>query len=269
MTSTKTKASDWLTILMVPVGFLACTASVSGQTWVNADTSQFTSLTLNTPVQVNFLGTGDLTMTRTSAIGSPLLTDTWNGTFTTPVGINSNPDWVLGTRSYFDLQAPSTGSSGSTVSYEFQYAGGLPTSAQLVFIDFDWSERVTIKAYDVSNTLIPFADTTILLSPGQDTSPRYQDISWATSSGATGLLSNTFDDAESNIIASIISTTSIHRLVYEFDFSQVDSSGATNRFQMAAQVTPVPEATAHGWGPAGMALALGLWLRKRQTRQNP
>ena len=115
-------------------------AAASTITWVNADTSQFTSLQLNTPTAVNFLGTGDLTMTRTSTIGSPILTDTWNGTFTTPVGGQANPDWVLGTRSYFDLEAPSPGSAGSTVSYQFSFSGGLATTSQLVFIDFDARE---------------------------------------------------------------------------------------------------------------------------------
>jgi hypothetical protein len=202
--------------------------------WVNPDTSQFTSLALNTPVAINFLGTGDVTMTRTSAIGSPISLDTWSKTFTTPVGSLSNPDWVLGPRFYFELSCDTTGNSGSTVSYEFQFAGGLETTAQLFFIDFDWSEKVTIKAYDASNNLIPFADTTIELSPGGESTPRYADISWTASGGATGLLRNINDDSESNIIASISSSTSIHRLVYDFNFEEVDSEGATIRFQISA-----------------------------------
>ncbi len=193
-------------------GVLVLQASASATTWVNADTSQFTSLVQGTPTPVNFLGTGDMTMTLTSAIGSPILLDTWNGTFAASVGSGTNPDWVLGTRSYFDLECNGDGDSGSIVSYEMQFAGGLATSSQLVFIDFDALEKVTIKAYDASNNLISFADTTILLSPGQDASPRYQDISWAAAgAGATGLLANTFEDSESNIIASISSSRSIHR----------------------------------------------------------
>jgi hypothetical protein len=228
---------------------LAPSASASTTTWLNASTSQFTSLGLNQPTAVNFLGTGDLTMTRTSTIGSPILTDTWNGTFTTPVNGRTNPDWVLGTRSYFDLECSSAGSAGSTVSYEFSFSGGLATTSQLVFIDFDARERVTIKAYDASNTLISFASTTILLSPGQDDTPRYQDISWAASTGATGVLRNAFADSESNVIASISSSTSIHRLVYEFNFSEVVDT-ATVRFQFAA--VPAPGAVAL-LGMAGLA----------------
>jgi len=222
--------------LLAAIGLGLSSVAAPAQVWFNASTSQFTSLALNTPTPVNFLGSGDLTMTRTSAIGSPILTDTWNGTFTTPVGGQPNPAWVLGTRSYFDLEAPSPGSAGSTVSYQFEFANGLATTSQLVFIDFDALERVTIKAFDASNNTIPFADTAILLSPGGDSTPRYQDISWAASAGATGLLANIFDDSESNIIASISSNTTIHRLVYEFDFSQVTST-ATLRFQLAANPT--------------------------------
>lgn len=244
--------------LQIGLGALAMNATASATTWVNADTSQFTSLALNTPTAVNFLGTGDMTMTRTSAVGSPILLDTWSGTFAASVGSGTNPDWVLGTRSYFDLECNGNGSAGSTVSYELQFAGGLATSSQLVFIDFDALEKVTIKAYDASNTLISFADTTILLSPGQDTSPRYQDISWAASAGATGLLANINDDSESNIIASISSSRSIHRVVYEFDFSQVINS-ATIRFQVAATAVP-------GAGLAAMLVALPAVGGRRRRR---
>jgi hypothetical protein len=227
-------------------------------TWVNPNTSGFTSLALNTPTPVDFLGTGDMTMTRTSAVGNSILLDTWSGTFAASVGGGTNPDWVLGTRSYFDLECNGNGDSGSIVSYEMQFAGGLAINSQLVFIDFDALEQVAIKAYDASDNLISFADTTILLSPGQDATPRYEDISWAASAGATGLLRNTNDDPESNVIASINSSISIYRLVYEFDFSQVVNS-ATIRFQIAATAVP-------GAGFAAMLAALPAIGGRRRRR---
>jgi len=134
--------------------------------YVNVDTSSFKTLPQNTPTPVNLLGTGDATITRTSAVGSPIVVDTWAGTFATSVNGSSNPDWVLGTRTYFDLSVPSPGSVGSTVSYEFLFANGLDTNTQLVFIDFDALERVTIKAYDSFSNLIAFGATSLLLSPG-------------------------------------------------------------------------------------------------------
>lgn len=214
--------------------------AAAAQVFYNADTSQFTSLALNTPTAVDFLGSGDLTITRVSEIGSPIIIGTSSQTFEPSVNGRTNPDWVLGTRSYFELDCAGSGAEGSRVSYEFDLSAGLATTSQLVFMDLDWSEQVTIRAYDAFDNLIPFADTTILFSPGADTTPRYQDIGWAASSGATGLLRNTNNDNESNIFASISSATSIHRLVYEFDFSQVDA-GASIRFQVASELSSVPE----------------------------
>lgn len=243
--------------LGVVLAVLTLPLAASAAVWVNPATSQFATLPQGTATAVNFRGTGDLTLTRTSTVGSPIVTDTWSGTFTTPVGALTNPAWVLGTRSYYELSVDRVDgaiSAGSVVSYEFQFAGGLGTTAQLVFIDFDALEQVTIKAYDSANNLISFANTTVLLSPGQDSTPRYQDISWAASSGATGLLSNTFADNESNIIASISSSTAIHRVVYDFDFSQVTDT-ATVRFSIAAEqvATGVPDSA-----PTGALLGLAL-----------
>lgn len=256
-------------MLVVVVG-LAWNASVSAETWVNADTTQFTTLVLNTPTAVNFLGSGDLTMTRTTTIGAPIVTGTWSRTFTTPVGGQPNPDWVLGERTYFHLGTGTTaGTVASTVSYEFQFATGLTTNSQLVFIDFDSLEQVSVEAYDTSNNLIPFANTSLLLSPGEDASPVYTGISWAASSGMTGLLKNTDNDSESNIIASISSSTSIQRLVYGFNFSQVDSNGGTIRFQLAspASPAPIPEIDPAGIGSV-LALVAGAFalLARRRLR---
>lgn len=258
LSPTRSKASGWLKTALAAVGLFSGSAASAAVVWHNVDTSQFATLDLNTPTPVNFIGTGDLTMTRLSLIGSPIVLSTWNGTFSTPVGGQNNPDWVLGTRSYFDVECPVAGTAQSTVAYEFLYAGGLATDTQLVFVDFDWSEQVTIKAYDSANNLIPFADTAILLSPGADATPRYQDVEWVATGGATGVFRNTFDDSESNVTASISSSTSIHRLVYEFDFSQVDAAGATIRFQLAA----VPEPSTALLGVTGAVLLL---RRRRQA----
>lgn len=247
---------------VVAIGWLSSNTVVAEQIWFNANTSQFTSLALNTPTAVNFLGTGDLTMTRTSTIGSPIVTGTWSATFTTPVGGQPNPDWVLGTRSYFQLASGTTGTSSSTVSYELQFATPLPMTSQLVFIDFDSREQVLIKAFDASNALIPFANTTILRSPGADSTPNYTGLSWTSSVGATGLLADTINDTESNIIASISSSTSIQRIVYEFDFSQVDSGGGTIRFQVAA----VPEPSTYAMALAGLACSgFAMWRRRKRA----
>ena len=57
--------------------------------------------------------------------------------------------------------------------------------------------------------------------------------------GATGRLRNIFEDSETNIVASINSTTSIARLVYEFDMNpDNDVSNPTIRFSFAAVPEP-------------------------------
>jgi len=262
------KSRAWWPAAVLATGLLASNAAVSAPVWVNVDTTQFTTLGLNTPTAVNFLGTGDVTMTRTSTVGGRIATNTWAGTFNASVNSNSNPDWVQDARTYFQLGVSGAETTPpSTVSYELAFSSGLATSTKLVFIDFDSLERVTIKAYDASNALIPFANTAILFAPGQDNTPVYSGISWAASGGATGLLANTDNDSESNIIATISSTTSIYRLVYEFDFTQVDSGGGTVRFQLAADAsTPVPV-------PSSLALlsltlgglAFGQWRRSRRS----
>jgi hypothetical protein len=211
-----------------------------------------------------------MTMTRTSALGSGVTTGTDTITYAATIGIHTNPAWVVGTRTYYEVNYASGTNApyaGSTVSYESQFTGGLATTSQLVFVDFDAEEQVVIKAYDLFNNLIPFASTSVLLSAGADSTPRFQDIEYASFAGATGRLRNIFDDSESNIVASINSTTSIARLVYEFDMNpDNDVSNPAIRFSFAsADTVPIPEPGT--WAAmaifAGGAAYAG-WRRRRQ-----
>jgi len=240
---------------------MSCAAAF-GTTWQFADTSGFSTLGLNSPTAVNFRGTGDLTMSRISPLGTGVTPGAATLTMNQTVGSLTNPDWVLGTRSYFNLAWGGGGGPGTgTVSYEFQFSGGLATSTNLVFVDFDVLENVRIKAYDASNNLISFGDFSILMSPGQDSTPRYQDVSWTASAGATGILANIAENSESNVIASLSSVTSIYRLVYEFDLDNVYAGpGASSsvRFNFAAAVS-VP-------GAGGLAACVLLGLSRRRRR---
>jgi len=187
-------------------------------------------------------------------------------TYAATIGSFTNPAWVVGTRTYYAVSYASGTSApypGSTVSYESQFAGGLATTSQLVFVDFDAQEQVVIKAYDVANNIIPFASTSVLLSAGADSSPRFEDIEWASFAGATGRLRNIFEDSETNIVASINSTTSIARLVYEFDMNpDNDVSNPTIRFSFAA----VPEPSTCASLLAGLAVGgYSLFRRRRQA----
>lgn len=232
-------------------------------TWVNPSTDGFSTLSLNTPTPFAFPGTGGMVMTRTSTVGSGVTLGTDTITYAATIGSDTNPDWVVGTRTYYEVSYASGANApyaGSTVSYEIQFAGGLAPTSQLVFVDFDAEEEVVIKAYDLSNNLISFASMSVLLSAGQDSSPRFGDIEWAAFAGATGRLRNIFNDSESNIVASLSSTTSIARLVYEFDMNpDNDVSNPKVRFSFAAEAVP-------GSGLAGLGAVLMAPLTRRRRR---
>jgi hypothetical protein len=256
-------------VSMPPVRMLrasACAAWIAvgvakGDTWYNPSTAGFSSLALNTPTAFTFTGTGGMTMTRTSALGSGVSLGTDTITYAATINGYTNPDWVVGTRTYYEVSYASGSSApyaGSTVSYEIQFTGGLATTSKLVFVDFYAEEEVVIKAYDLSNNLISFASTSVLLSAGQDSSPRFQDIEWASFAGTTGRLRNINDDSESNIVASISSTTSIARLVYEFDMNpDNDVSNPNVRFSFAA--VPAP-------GAISLLAVAGLGAGRRRRR---
>jgi hypothetical protein len=235
--------------------------------WSNPSTAGFSTLPLNTPTSFAFPGTGGMTMTRTSDLGSGITAGTDTITYAATIGSYTNPAWVVGTRTYYEINYASGSTApyaGSTVSYELQFPGGLLTTSQLVFVDFDAEEEVVIKAYDSLNNIIPFASTSVLLSAGADSSPRFDDIEWASFGGATGRLRNIFNDSESNIVASINSTTSIARLVYEFDMNpDNDVSNPTIRFSLASQ--PIPEPGT--WAAAGLLAGGALVARWRRRRK--
>jgi hypothetical protein len=137
-----------------------------------------------------------------------------------------------------------------------------------VFVDFDAEEEVVIKAYDSLNNIIPFASTSVLLSAGADSSPRFDDIEWASFGGATGRLRNIFEDSESNIVASINATTSIARLVYEFDMNpDNDVSNPNIRFSFASEPIPEPIPEPGTWAAAGLLVGGALVARWRRRRK--
>jgi hypothetical protein len=257
----------FLNSLAFTVLLVTATHASAEAVWTNPSTADFSTLPLNTPTSFAFVNTGGMTMTRTSAVGSGVTTGTETITYAATIGSYTNPAWVVGTRSYFDLDWRATNATpfaGSTVSYEIVFAGGLATTSQLVFVDFDRSESVTIKAYDLFNNLIPFASTSVLLSAGQDLSPRFVDIEWASFAGSTGRLRNIFQDSESNIIASINSSTSIARLVYEFDMNSVNDRTGESLVRFSFAAVPAPPTVAI----LLVGLACGgfsMWRRRKQV----
>jgi hypothetical protein len=82
--------------------------------------------------------------------------------------------------------------------------------------------------------------------------------------GATGRLRNIFADSESNIVASINSTTSLSRLVYEFDVNpDNDVSNPNIRFSFVAAV---PEPSTCAMAFAGLACGgYSMWRRRKRA----
>ena len=256
--------------LSVAVALAFASHASAAVIYTNPSTADFPTLSLNTPTSIAFPGTGGMTMTLTSAVGSGITLGTTTLTYVATLGSETNPDWVLGSRTYFDIDYASGSNApyaGSTVSLESQFAGGLATTSQLVFVDFDGSEQVVIKAYDLANNLIPFSSMSLRLSAGQDSTPRFQDIEWASFVGATGRLRNIFEDSESNIVASINSTTSISRLVYEFDMNpDNDVSNPGIRFSFAAVPATAPAPPTVAIVLVGLACGgLSMWRRRKQV----
>ncbi len=105
--------------------------------------------------------------------------------------------------------------------------------------------------------------TSVLLSVGADSTPRFEDIEWASFASATGRLRTIFEDSESIIVTSINSTTSIARLVYEFDMNPDNDVRSPNiRFGFAAAV---PEPSTYAMPLAGLACG-GYSLFRRRRR---
>jgi hypothetical protein len=80
-------------------------------------------------------------------------------------------------------------------------------------------------------------------------------------------LRNIFEDSESNIVASINSTTSISRLVYEFDMNpDNDVSNPGIRFSFAAVPATAPAPPTVAIVLVGLACGgLSMWRRRKQV----
>lgn len=184
-----------------------------------------------------------------------------------PVTNLSNPDWVAGTRSFFDVSYNRTTTPDSTVDFDIQFSQPLPAASYLVFVDFDAREVLNIKAYDTASTpsLIPNGAFTFSRQNGN--TPDGSALTyptWSTLAGYSGtLVTGTFATTPEAVV-SLLTSVPISRLQYEFT---MNPTGAvlSNDVQFNFAV-PVPEPSTAVLLVAAAGLA-GLAVNRRRRRR--
>lgn len=165
----------------------------------------------------------------------------------TPLTNVSNPDWIAGTRSFFEVGYQRTTTPDSSVAMEILFSQPLPASSYLVFVDFDAREVLNIRAYDQSSSLIANGVLTFSRQNGNTpdgallTYPTWNTLGGSTGSLVTGTFATTLDP-----VVSLQTSVGISRLEYEFDMNPTGSV-TRNDLQFNFAV-PVPE-------PSTLALA--------------
>jgi hypothetical protein len=224
-----------------------------------ATTTGYSALTTGTTASATLQGNA-MTINVTSAVGGGIaIGSAKQFTFAgePPTTSLSNPDWVAGTRSFFDVSYNRTVTPDSTVALEILFSQPLPASSFLVFVDFDAREVLNIKAYDQSNSLIANAALAFTRQNGNTTNGSSLTYpTWGTLAGYTGsLVTGTFATTPEAVV-SLQTSVGISRLEYEFDMNPTGSITSNDvQFNFAA---PVPEPSTLalvGIGLASLAVA--------------
>jgi hypothetical protein len=229
--------------ITVAISCLSCAVVANAaSTYYYASTSGFSSLTTNNPVQ--FALSDDvgqfntLTIRRLTDLSANMSQSTPDLTFSATAP--ENPDWVAGSRSFFQVAMNTTNSSPGEASYELSFATPLATSSYLVFVDFDVQESVSIKAYDASDSLIPYANISFSRQNGQSSSGATVPSSFDELAGYTGRLSTSNDSSRSDPVISLSSSVPIKRLVYDWDLNPSDRLNQNNSARFNVAVVPEP-----------------------------
>lgn len=180
----------------------------------NATTTGYAALATGTTASATLQGNAVTISTGTRGGGIRLGTArqiTFAGE--SPLTSLSNPDWIAGTRSFFDVTYHRTTTPDSSVAMEILFSQPLPASSYLVFVDFDAREVLNIKAYDQSGNLIASGALTFSRQYGNTADGALLTCpTWNTLAGYTGsLVTGTFATTPEAVF-SLRTTVGISRL---------------------------------------------------------
>jgi hypothetical protein len=234
-------------------------------TWNYASTAGFPMLATGVSGMFDFQSSGDLRITRTTEIaGTGMSASIRTVDFST--SSPWNPAWIAGVRSLYQVEYDDE-TSGPEVSYEFNFAGGLPTSSYLVFADLDHKERVGIAAYDLAGDLIPFEAFAFVRQNGnQPGGDSLTSVHWEVSqpSRLSGRLRSTEVGDYDDPVVTLQSSVVIGRLEYHFDLDHHQSPQVNVVAFNFAGLVPTPIPGGFGWLGGGLAaLASQGRLRRR------
>lgn len=219
----------------------------------------------------DFRGTGDLYLFRSTTSGTGIEIDhTFTKDFSSASPFN-NPRQVAGLdrpvwRMEYNENGSGTDTGLMTWDVYFNGPGGLRRKDYMVFVDFDFEETVSIKAFDLNDNLLGFNDLLFEVWNGQEDSPPADWSEWFAfdaPAGYSGRLQSLQGTSGSNdTVVTVKSKTAIGRLQYDFSMNPSDRNDIERiaYFNFAASV---PEPGTLGLMLVGAAGAAAAARRRR------
>jgi hypothetical protein len=177
----------------------------------------------------------------------------------------SNPDWVAGTRGFFEVSYNSVGSDDSKVTLDFNFSQPLPAFSYLVFADFDAREELIIRAYDTSDIPLLLDYSSFTFSRQNGNTPDGALLSlpvWNELAGSTGQLATGTFESHPEAVVSLLTSVAISRLEYEFD---MNPTGSINSNSVQFNFAAVPEPSTYALLALAAAALGGYALHRRSS----
>ncbi len=247
--------SQILRLAVAPIAAACITtvfpAEAQANPYIFANPSGFGAQTSGLSVY-DFMGTGDLGIT-VPLQGSNISFSTTTVDFGTAG--TTNPAWAGGIQNMFRINytGSQSGDSVELALLDFSFANALSTQSYIVFADFDSYEGLAIAAYDLTNTLIPFANLSLTRMDGEtpggstSTTPTWTDTnptigwgggdnaSWGGASAVSGFLQDTTNSSTNDIAVALQANTDISRVTFYYNAESISGTGGnTLKFNFAA-----------------------------------